>query len=292
MLPFGVRRPAGFPVMPRLGARQAGFALVAVIWTLGLITLLGMAVIVGARYRTKASTNFASIIKAQVAAESAVNLALAFFRFQQNIKDPFHCWLPGGELAIITIYQESGKVDLNTATQSTLMHFFTALAGNQSVAAQITANVIAFRSPGEQSQSTPPEAHFTTIMQLDQVRGVSPQLFRAALRHVTVRSGRSEPDIEAASPAMLSLLNVEPKQATSKHGLPQGGSITVRADISTPDATRFIREALVSLDGGSDRPFIIREWRRGEIYSSDSRHERLPETGPHACLQVRGRAAH
>lgn len=277
--------------MPRSGAKQAGFALVAVIWTLGLITLLGMAVIVGARYRTKASTNFASVIKAQVAAESAVNLALAFFRFQQNIKDPLQCWLPGGELAIITIDQESGKVDLNTATQSTLLHFFTALAGAQSVAAQITANVIAFRSPREQSQSTPPEAHFTTIMQLDQVRGVSPQLFRAALRHVTVRSGRSEPDIEAASPAMLRLLNVEPKQTESKHGLPEGGSITVRADISTPDATRFIREALVSLEGGNDRPFIIREWRRGEVYSSDSRHERFPEAESHACLQVRGRAA-
>ena len=43
---------------------------------------------------------------------------------------------------------------------------------------------------------------FTTIMQLDQIDGVSPRLFRTALRFVTVRSGRPEPDADAASPAL------------------------------------------------------------------------------------------
>ena len=69
--------------------------------------------------------------------------------------------------------------------------------------------------------------------------------------------------MEAASPAMLRLLNVAPKQTTAKRGLPTGGSMTIRADISASDGARFIREALVSLEGGNGRPYVIREWRRG-----------------------------
>ena len=65
------------PALPYSKTGQSGFALVAVIWTLGLITLLGMAVIVGARYRTKTSSNYASVTAAEMAAESAVNLAIA-----------------------------------------------------------------------------------------------------------------------------------------------------------------------------------------------------------------------
>ena len=275
--------------------RQAGFALVAVIWTLGLITLLGMAVIVGARYRTKTTSNYASVTAAEMAAESAVNLAIATAfaaSSEQDIKFPLRCRLPGGERATITLEEETGKIDLNTASQNALMRFFTALTGDQSAGTRIAAQVIAFRNPQAQGPGTPAakpaEARFTTVMQLDQINGMSPPLFRAALRYVTVRSGRPEPDLEAASPAMLKLLNVEPKQTTAKRGLPAGGSMTIRADISASDGTRFIREALVSLGAGNGRPFVIREWRRGDIDSSVQ--ERTPITG-RACLRMRDAVA-
>jgi general secretion pathway protein K len=96
--------------------------------------------------------------------------------------------------------------------------------------------------------------------------------------------------MEAASPAMLRLLHVAPKQATGKRGLPLGGSMTIRADISASDGTRFIREALVSLEGGNGRPYVIREWRRGDIDSSSARQE-SPQGAARACLRVRDAAA-
>ena len=49
--------------------------------------------------------------------------------------------------------------------------------------------------------------------------------------------------------------------------------MTIRADISGSDGTRFIREALVSLEGGNGRPYVIREWRRGDIDSASARQE-------------------
>lgn len=279
--------------MSRSKARQSGFALLAVIWTLGLITLLGMVAIVGARYRIKTFSSFTAVAAAEVAAESAVNLAISASLTappEQTVRFPLRCRLPGGELATITIEDEAGKVDLNTATPDVLMRLFSALTGDQSAGALIASNVIAFHKRQAQDERTPTagpaEPRFTTVMQLDQVRGMSPQLFRAALRHVTVRSGRPAPDIDAASPVLLKLLDIEPKQAPAGRPLIAGGSMTIRADINASNGTRFIREALVTLDVANGRPFVIREWRHGEIDPSNS-----PQEGSaRACLQVRNSA--
>jgi general secretion pathway protein K len=62
--------------------------------------------------------------------------------------------------------------------------------------------------------------------------------------------------------------------------------MTIRADIGSPNGTRFIREALVSLEAGNGRPYVIREWRRGDIDSSPP-----PQGAMRACLQVRAAAA-
>lgn len=276
---------------PVASPRQSGFALVAVIWTLGLITLLGMAVIVGARYRTKTSSNYASVTAAELAAESAVNLAISAALAatpDQAAKFPLHCRLPGGERATIAVEEETGKVDLNTASLAALTRLFTALSGDPSAGARLAAQVVEFRKP--KTQGAPATARFTTILELDQVDGMPPQLFRSALRHVTVRSGKPEPDLEAASPAMRRLLKVEPKPNTVQRGVPAGGSMTIRADINSPDGARFIREALVSLEAGNGRPYVIREWRRGDIDSPGQRQDQ-PQGTLRPCLQVREAAA-
>jgi general secretion pathway protein K len=39
----------------------------------------------------------------------------------------------------------------------------------------------------------------------------------------------------------------------------------MRADVRTPDGARFIRDALISLGAENGRPFLIREWRHGDV---------------------------
>ena len=289
-----VDRPDG-PPLPGTNTHQSGFALVAVIWTLGLVTLLGMAVIVGARYRTKTSSNYASVTAAEMAAESAVSLAISVALTAtpgQAASFPLTCRLPGGERATITVEEETGKIDLNTASLPALTRLFTALSGDQSQGARLAALIVEFRKPKTQGTvaAAPAAARFTTIMELDQIDGIPPRLFRAALRYITVRSGKPEPDMDAAAPAMRRLLNVEPKPNAAKRGMPAGDSMTIRADIQSPDGTRFIREALVSLEGANARPYTIREWRRGDIDPSGQRQD-LPQGASRLCLQVREAAA-
>ncbi|SDJ60156.1 type II secretion system protein K (GspK) [Bradyrhizobium lablabi] len=262
----GVRR-----LLPYFAGNRRGFALVAVIWSLALITLLGMAVMVGARYRTRVAANYASAATAETAAESAVNLGLSMVLNRvagPDVRFPLRCQLPGGEHIFVTVEEETGKIDLNTASIAVLTRFFTALTRDPSAGARIAGKIIEPRKPKKDVNSgpenAPPGATFTTIMQLDQIDGITPRIFRAASRFVTVRSGRPEPDMEAASPALRRLLNLDQKTTSAARGVPAAGSITIRADVTAPDGARFIREALVSLaDAG--RPYVIREWRHGDV---------------------------
>ena len=258
--------------------RRKGFALVTVIWTLGLITLLGTAVIIGARYRTRLTSSHASVLAAATAAESAVSLGIVVALMPasaQSMKFPLKCRLPGGERVTVTLEEETGKIDLNAATLAVLTRFFTALTVNQSLSIQIAQRIIEFReqvkgqtsdaSFGTNKPSDDSTGRFTTIMQLDQIDGVSPDLFRAAARFVTVRSGRPEPDKDAASPALRQILNLEQNPTTPARGSPAIGYVTISADVRAPDGTRFIRDALISLGSKNGRAYVIREWRRGEV---------------------------
>ena len=289
----GARRLRGvFPARTR--STSDGFALVAVIWTLGLVTLLGMSVRMGARYRTRVASAYASTVTSETAAESAINLAIATAlagTAAPGVKFPLRCRMPGGERVLVTIDEETGKVDLNTATPAVLLQFFTALTRDQSMGIRIAERIREFRKAKTRNANTklensPAEPRFSTIMELDQIDGISPDIFRAALRLVTVRSGRPEPDMQAASPAMRRLLNFRQDNIAPARGLPAGGSVTIRADVRSPDGGRFVREALVSLADGS-RPFMVREWRRGDIDQTAAlpSHDRTQAREP-GCFRI------
>jgi general secretion pathway protein K len=258
---------------PGSNSSDAGFALVAVIWSLGLITLLGTAVIVGARYRTKVTSSLASATAAAAAAESAINLGITAILNTtpgQGVKFPLRCQMPGGERVTVTVEEETGKVDLNTATPAILAGLFTALTSDQSAGTRIAGDIVRFRDPGpKDARSDKPndvkKPRFTTIMQLDQIDGISPHLFRRALRFVTVRSERPEPDGDTASPELREFLNLDQKPAGPTRGPSPMGDVTMRADVRTPDGARFIRDALISLGAENGRPFLIREWRHGDV---------------------------
>ena len=277
----------------RDGASRGGFALVAVIWSLGLITLLTMALMVGARYRTRVASNYASVIAAEAAAESAINLGIATVltgTTEPSVRFPLRCRMPGGERVVITVDEEAGKIDLNTASAPVLTRFFTALTRDPSLGVRLADRIVALRNAKKDvnAGTAAPGPYFRTIMQLDQIEGVSPRLFRAALRLVTVRSGRPEPDMDAAPPALRQMLNLEQKAISPARGLPAGGSITIRADVRAPDGARFIREALMSLAEGG-QPFLVREWRHGDIdstASASSARQGDAQRTERSCLQT------
>ena len=234
------------------------------VWTLGLIALLSAAVLVGSRYRSRSEASFAASERAAAAAESAINLAIAITLAPPTAGPPpfpLQCRMPGGEQVEITLSQENGKVDLNASSAQSLAKLFAALAGDRAVGERIAASVIAFRSPKQGEPSRPARmGGYQSILELDRVPGVGSELFRTALPFVTVRSGKSEPEVDAAPQALREMLQLEATPAAPSRG---DGDVTIRAD-SVVGQARFIREALISLRAENGRPFAIREWRRAD----------------------------
>lgn len=252
-----------------------------VIWILGLILLLGTAVTVGVRYRTRDDSLLLDSQRAEAAAESAINFAILQLLSKDRHKTtafPLTCLMPGGEQVAISVAEEVGKVDLNAASAGTLVRLFVRLTQDRAQGERIAAAIIAKRSAvGPAGQATSPNQSkrraFQSVMELEAVEGVTPELFRAALPLVTVQSGRTEPDPAAASDALRDVLEL-PKAATGSAAVNSGatappaqqadGEITIRADVAASTNARFIRDALVSLRPAKERLFSIREWRRGD----------------------------
>ena len=242
--------------------RAAGFTLIAVIWTLGLLLLLTTSVMVGARYRLRSEASLVTLDHAAAAADSAVNLAILIAldrKTEMATVFPLACTMPGGERALISVSQESGKVDLNAGSSRTLASLFTALTGDRSRSEQVTAAIAVARDPRlADAQSGP--IGFRSILELDRISGMTPNLLRASLPMLTVRSGRVEPNPATASPTLRDILDLDgkPQDQTTRDS-----ELTIRADVSVGGG-RFIREALVSLQPGDNHAFAIREWRRAD----------------------------
>jgi type II secretory pathway component PulK len=260
-------------MIPLRSRPAGGFALVVVVWVLGLVLLVGTAITVGVRYRTRADSSLFDSQRAELAAESAINLAILLQlskKGRETIPFPLTCLLPGREQVTMSVTEEAGKVDLNTASPRTVLNLFVALTQDRAIAERIAAAILSNRSSAAAAQAAPATQSkpqiFQSVMELESIEGVTSELFRAALPLMTVRSGKTEPDLAAAPEALRNALGVQ-KVAAGGATAPQtvtSGEITVRADVSASPNARFIREALVSVRQEHGRPFSIREWRHGD----------------------------
>lgn len=253
----------------RVGRRStAGFALVAVIWTLGLVVLLSTAVMVGTRYRGRGEASVSSSERTAAAAESAINLAILLLLAPQATAAtvfPLSCTMPNGERAVITVEAEDGKLDLNAGSAKSLTALFVALAGDRATGERLVARILTARDP-RSADAAPSAANvqigFKSILELDRISGMTPVLLRAALPLLTVRSGRVEPDPALASAALLGLLNVPPGGPIQTRS---NSDFTIRADVTVTRSGRFVQQALVSVRAENGRPYAIREWRRADV---------------------------
>ena len=107
---------------------------------------------------------------------------------------------------------ERGKIDLNAAGKASLEAFFAHFSPSDEQAREIADAIAEFRTAavgndlkandGRSDLSGPPPKHaaFQTALELDQVRGVTSELFARVLPFVTVHSGLAEIDRSVASP--------------------------------------------------------------------------------------------
>src|SRR5215510_3028233 len=255
---------------------ERGYALVLVIWGLGLISLIALTVITAGRYRILAAANLIENAKAEALAEAGVNLRrlelrLAFsggspnaLRFATN-GEPLLCTMQQGALAALAVEDEGGKADLNTASpklMSALLRGFgagseeadrvaTSIAEFSRPAANVVLDDVAFHAYAADGRAYgPKKGPFETALELDQVIGMRPDLLRAVLPYVTVHSGTPGVDPRVAAPALLAALaGLEPARVAQLVGAARGD----RAGEATP---RGVPSQFLSPSTG--RSFLVR----------------------------------
>ena len=287
--------------------KKSGFALLAVIWGAGIISLLIVSFMTTGRLRLQTAHNIASATQASYVAEGAVNLATLALLAERDasvaqpdavIYDgaPRFCVFDGTAVAI-AIEEESGKVDINAAPPQLLKAMLTGFGLDLPVADLVANMIVAFRTPpGDilQLRSAPEtsdkpfgskRAPFDTVMELDQVSGIEPALFRAIIPFVTVHSRSAGVDARTSPPALFAALAgfpTEQVQALKATPYPNGlnrndprfpanfkqpgdrGAFLIHAEVALATGQTAAKDAIVDLRPASGRQFALKELRRGQ----------------------------
>lgn len=209
----------------RIGWQQ-GVALVIVLWVVSLLALIAGSFALTMRRDTSVAVALTSNARAQACAEAG----LAYAQFMLTQPDAKLRWrdngtvysLPQtwGELRI-AIYAESGKVDLNASSEQQLAAILTNLIENESQRQQLVDAIMDWRDADDEprpsgaerkqyqqngAQHIPTNQAFQSLEELQQVLGVTPELYSQLEPMITVYSGSERVDLQKASPKIISAL--------------------------------------------------------------------------------------
>src|SRR5271168_2184939 len=207
------RHHRGPDSVPPMNARQRGFALLIVLWTMGFLALLGTQIVAAGRSDTQLADN----LRRQAVLEAAADGAIANVTFRmQAATDPTlrpdateHEVQIGQTRVLVRVENESDRINLNTASIGLLRAFIIAVGGTPSQANQLSAAILDWRTSGTVARQGgaklsdyraagraygPPEAPFQSVDELADVLGMTPDLFARLEPHLTVLTD-GDPDM-------------------------------------------------------------------------------------------------
>ena len=284
-------------------SKNAGFVLVSVIWIAGLLAVVATAFAITVRSHTLAGSNIIYNTRAESVADG---MALVTALRLANPANPDMPLKLNGETATckwsdeiavaISVQDQGGLVDLNTASSALLDTLLRGLGADGAKSAEIVAALQDFRDPDSQSASSgfepavfpgktygPKNAPLDVSEEIDQIPELDDALFHKLMPFVTVYSQQTGIDLSFAPQKLLDLLGA--RNHASENALRFASpspaktfGIDVIAELK--NGSRYRRQALISLLHQPDRPFAILAWRRG---GDTSETPPLPVSGP-ACF--------
>ncbi|MGB0514158.1 MAG: general secretion pathway protein GspK, partial [Wenzhouxiangellaceae bacterium] len=194
--------------------RSRGIALIVVLWMLSLLTIIIGTYAVLARTETLQSRYLFDTTDARFAAEAGLHRAVVELRNPDLetrwVADGRPYTFPFGNAEVeVRIVDETGLIDLNAASQGNpdlLINLFTSVGLDERDAQIMTAALQDWIDPDEQTRVDgaeeeeyaqagfpygPANQPLGSIEELQQVMGMSWELFRAVADSVTVHSGRA-----------------------------------------------------------------------------------------------------
>lgn len=277
---------------------QRGVALLLVLWACTLLAILLGSYAALARTEGLQARYLFAQTQAHYAAEAGLMRAV------YGLQDPVvkQRWIGDGRVysfpydnAKITLsaIDESGKVDLNTATPEVLQALFRA-TGMKPAEAQVLADrVVDWHSPagpaGEADTDRaayvaagrdygPRHGPFVSIEELQMVLGITPALYRQLAPVVTIWSGTASPNPNTAPPlALAAIPGMTPEQLAAIQAtrarqatdpslvLGNGTTHSIQSEATLADGTHAVLRATIRLTGqGGAQPYTVLRWQEGE----------------------------
>jgi len=213
-----------------------------------------------------------------------------------------HVWNEANARVAANATDESGRIDLNAAPDPLLRNLFQVAGGlDADTATRLVDAIDDWKSPGDLKRPNgakapeyaaaglsykPPNAPFESVADLQRVLGMTPALYAAVADSLTVFS--RTPGVNPAFASRTTLLAIPGAAAdvvdvylaqrndALAAGLPLpafpisgagGGPVGVwriRAEVTLPDATTYIREAVVRPGGDALHPLTTLAWQEGD----------------------------
>ncbi|WP_458094233.1 general secretion pathway protein GspK [Roseomonas sp. WA12] len=265
---------------------ERGFALLLVLWTLVLLTLIVSSLVAGGRGEVRLSANLRAAATAEAIADAAIHEAIFRLltpgesgwrgespvrRFERQLA------LPGGG-ASVSVEDQAGLVNPNGVSDALMQALLRRAGADQRQAQSITAAIADWRTRSttprplgakapEYRQAGlgygPPEAPFRSVAELGLVLGMTSALLERLAPNLTVlREG--DPEGALAPPLVQQAI----RDVTGQADFPRASGAGLRvfaisAAASAREGGRFTRRAVVRLGSAlAERPYRILSWER------------------------------
>ena len=290
------------------GTHHEGIALVIVLWVVTLLSLIAASFIYAIRTDVQVVSNSMSITQGQVIADAGVHRAM--LELYKPIEVPDR-WSPNGETRNweykgaklrITITDESGKIDINSATEALLRNLFVSKGVAEEEANTLVDAINDWKDPDSLKRLRgaeepeykaaglsykPANAPFQAQEELRLVLGMTAARYKLIENIITVYSRQPGVDAKIASrDVLLAIPNVTVAQVDEYIGLREQARATkqfvppfspggpylsvgsgfiasVRSEATMPDGVLFIRDAVVMKAPNPKRPYVFLSWKEG-----------------------------
>lgn len=288
---------------------QHGIALVLVLWSTTLLTVIAASFAFSMRTDILLAQNLAASARAQALADAGMQRA--FYEMFKPIEDlqrwkgdgVRHQWEFGGAKLSISLLDVSGKIDINSASDSLLKGLLKSVGLNDEESTILLDVIADWRDSDELPRPKgaevaeykaaglkyrPANAPFETVYELQRVLGMTPELYASLADALTVDSHQTginaaiaprkvllalpganaelvDAYLLARQEALLKKLPPPPFAPAASAVAGDDGSVySVRAEAKLPDGTVFVREAVVKIDQGAVRKIVYFSWKEGE----------------------------
>lgn len=262
--------------------REQGFALLIVLWSVVLLSLLATGITSSGRTDLQLASNLRAAARAEAAADGAVYEA-AF-----HLLDPAAPWAAAGqphilESAAVTVEvridDEAGKINPNTASPELLRALLHAVGADARTSDALPVAIVDWRFPSSNTRPgaakapayraaglayAPPGAPFESLDELGAVLGMTPVLLARLAPHLSIYNDRDPSPHTTDLVVQQALKEVYGPLPDQVGRGPPLRTVTVSASAQTAEGARFLRRATLRLRAGPrDAPIEVLTWEVG-----------------------------